>query len=62
MHNGSNAMSPDNCPDKESNTGGRDKVGFGSEEMANLVHWKPNCRQAAYPEDEEASEVPCVCS
>ena len=55
-------MGPDNSPDEESDTGGRDEKGFGGEEMADLVHREPDCRQAAYPEKEEANEVPCICS
>lgn len=55
-------MSSDDRPDEKSNPSRRDKVGFDSEEMANLMHRKPDRWQAAYPEEEEADKAHSVCS
>ena len=62
MHDGTNAVCPDNGPNEEGNPSRRDEIRLSSEEMADLVNWEPYRRQAAEPKQEEAGKVPCVCS
>jgi len=61
MYNGPDAVSSDDRPNEESDTGRRYKVSFDGEKMANLVDWEPDGRQTADPEEEETDKVPCDC-
>lgn len=60
VYNGSDSMGLDNCPYEEYETGRRHKKGFNGKKMADLVHRKPDGRQAARPEEKEAEQVPGV--
>ena len=62
MYNGSDSMSLDDRPDEKGNASRGYEEGFNGEEMADLVDREPDGWQAAGPEEEEADEVPCVCS
>ena len=42
MYNWSNAVCPHNGPDEEGYASWRDEVGFGGEEMSDLMYWEPN--------------------
>ena len=55
-------MSLDNSPDEKGNTGRGNEISLGGEEMADLVHGKPDGWQAAEPEEEKADVVPRNCS
>ena len=53
VHNGTDALGSDNGPDEEGDACSGDKIGFDGEEVADLVHRKPQGRQRACPKEEE---------
>ena len=57
MHDGSNAVSADNGPDKECDARNRHKICLDREKMADLMDREPNGRKGTEPEDEEAGKV-----
>lgn len=61
MNYGSNAMGFDDSPDEVGDPSNRYKVGFDGEEVPYLVHWEPDRRQTAKPEEEEAEKIPSIC-
>lgn len=53
LDDGTDSTGTNDGPDEEGNAGGRDKIGFDGEEMADLVNWEPDGGERAEPEDEE---------
>ena len=60
LHNRSDTMSPDDCPDEERDSGSRDDESLDCEQMSDLVDWEPDGGQRAKPEDEERDKVSSV--
>lgn len=57
MHNRSDAFGFDNCPDKIRHAGDGHENRFDGEEVADLMHRKPDGGKATKPEEKEAEEV-----